>query len=298
MPNRHWASIQSEETMASGVGNRKYDYERSRRAGWGDDRGRWSERGDDERSWFGEEDAERRRIENERRFGYRRGHRSRGRDYEYGGYQRRGGGYEGAYPGYDRPWAQDYGGEYGYDPYRYSSRYSTWPDYEEGYGRGPRFPYGGGYYNREFSSGDWERERDRDFLSRAGDEIASWFGDEEAARRREMDARHRGRGPKNYVRSDERIREDVNDGLSDDPHIDASDVEVTVSDREVTLDGTVSERFAKRHAEDIAESVLGVKHVQNNLRVRDDSEQPATLVAGTSARSAEANASRSKAGRG
>ncbi len=78
---------------------------------------------------------------------------------------------------------------------------------------------------------------------------------------------HRGRGPKGYSRSDERIRDDVNDRLTDDPHIDASDVEVTVQNREVTLSGTVNSRFEKRHAEDIAESVSGVTHVQNNLRV-------------------------------
>jgi osmotically-inducible protein OsmY len=78
---------------------------------------------------------------------------------------------------------------------------------------------------------------------------------------------HRGRGPKGYARSDERIREDVSDRLTDDPHVDASEVEVTVQDREVTLSGTVNSRFEKRHAEDIAESVSGVTHVQNNLRV-------------------------------
>ena len=39
----------------------------------------------------------------------------------------------------------------------------------------------------------------------------SWFGDEDAARRRQQD--HSGRGPSNYTRSDERIREDVCDRL-------------------------------------------------------------------------------------
>ncbi len=81
------------------------------------------------------------------------------------------------------------------------------------------------------------------------------------------DQGHRGRGPKGYSRSDERIRDDVNDRLTDDPHIDASDIEVTVQNREVTLSGTVNSRFEKRHAEDIAESVSGVTHVQNSLRV-------------------------------
>lgn len=81
--------------------------------------------------------------------------------------------------------------------------------------------------------------------------------------------RHRGKGPRNYVRSDERIREDVNERLTDDPRLDASGIEVRVSEREVTLDGTVDARASKRLAEDIAETVPGVRHVQNNLRIRD-----------------------------
>lgn len=79
---------------------------------------------------------------------------------------------------------------------------------------------------------------------------------------------HRGSGPRNYQRSDDRIYEDVCDRLSDDHHVDASDIEVSVSDREVTLTGEVDSKQAKRHAEDCADSCSGVEHVQNNLRVR------------------------------
>jgi hypothetical protein len=43
---------------------------------------------------------------------------------------------------------------------------------------------------------------------------------------------------------------------------------VSVSSCEVTLSGTVDSREAKRRAEDIAEQVSGVRHVQNNLRVQ------------------------------
>jgi len=78
---------------------------------------------------------------------------------------------------------------------------------------------------------------------------------------------HRGRGPRNYQRSDDRIREDVSERLSDDPRVDASEIEVSVQNREVTLTGTVRDRNEKRWAEDIADSVSGVTHVQNNLRV-------------------------------
>lgn len=128
-----------------------------------------------------------------------------------------------------------------------------------GYGSGPA----GGRDRRDT---DRYADQDRGMLSRAGDEIASWFGDEDAARRREQD--HRGKGPRGYKRSDERIREDVSDRLSDDPRIDASEIDVTVESSEVTLAGEVSSKSARRHAEDCAEAVSGVVHVQNNLRVK------------------------------
>lgn len=76
----------------------------------------------------------------------------------------------------------------------------------------------------------------------------------------------RGRGPKGYKRSDERIHEDVCERLMEDPFIDASNIEVVVKDGEVTLNGTVSSRGLKRRAEDLAELSSGVAHVQNNLR--------------------------------
>jgi osmotically-inducible protein OsmY len=128
-----------------------------------------------------------------------------------------------------------------------------------------------GYYpRRDYRGGSRDRDRNsRDWFDRAGDEVMSWFGDEDAARRRRMD--HRGRGPQNYTRSDDRIREDVNDNLTDDWGVDASNVTVTVNNGEVTLDGTVATRLQKRRAEDCAEEVSGVKNVQNNLRVRDRS---------------------------
>ena len=78
---------------------------------------------------------------------------------------------------------------------------------------------------------------------------------------------YRGRGPKNYQRSDDRIREDVCERLAMDHDVDASEIEVNVQDGIVSLNGSVNERHAKRLAEDICESVRGVKDVQNNLRV-------------------------------
>jgi osmotically-inducible protein OsmY len=79
-----------------------------------------------------------------------------------------------------------------------------------------------------------------------------------------------GKGPKGYSRSDERIREDVCDCLTDDPHLDASSIEVKVKNGEVTLSGTVDSRHAKRHAEELIDRVSGVKDVQNSLRVQQE----------------------------
>lgn len=140
-----------------------------------------------------------------------------------------------------------------------------------GYGWGRSEAFGRGYARDERSRDLYGRDDDRGWLDRASDEVSSWFGDEDAERRRREDARrdeHRGRGPRGYTRSDERIREDVSDRLTDHPAVDASDIEVSVSHGEVTLSGQVESRHAKRLAEDVAERVSGVTHVQNNLRVR------------------------------
>lgn len=154
-----------------------------------------------------------------------------------------------------------YGGLYAaFSPYATPERYRAYGDR--------------GYGDRRY--GDRGQRGGRDMWDRAGDEIASWFGDEDAERRRERDERrddegHRGRGPKGYQRSDSRINEDVHDRLTDHPGLDASNITVRVENGEVTLDGQVSRRGDKRAAEDCAESVTGVRHVQNNLRLQEQS---------------------------
>lgn len=145
----------------------------------------------------------------------------------------------------------------------------------------------------------------RSWWDRTQDEVNAWFGDEHARRRREwdehqaevrserresysgldyrpenrgassgLDYAHRGRGPRGYKRSDSRIAEDINDRLTEDPHLDASDIEVSVQDGEATLSGFVARREDKRRAEDVAERISGVNHVQNNLRVKPESSIP------------------------
>ncbi|HUR20093.1 MAG TPA: BON domain-containing protein, partial [Vicinamibacterales bacterium] len=87
---------------------------------------------------------------------------------------------------------------------------------------------------------------------------------------------HRGKGPKGYQRSDERLKEMICERLRDDPEIDPSEVSVTVQGGKVTLEGTVDSRHAKNAIEDVAEQ-FGVQDVQNFLRV-----QKATQMGGQS----------------
>jgi osmotically-inducible protein OsmY len=171
-----------------------------------------------------------------------------GRDYN----SRTGANY-GAYGDYGAPGYPGYGGYGGFGNYG-------------GYGVGETYGYGP---TTGPGSARVPGRNRRDWWDRTSDEVMSWFGDEDAARRRQMD--HSGRGPANYTRSDERIREDVNDNLTDDWAVDARNIAVAVSNGEVTLDGTVSTRLQKRRAEDCAEDVSGVKNVQNNLRVQEQS---------------------------
>jgi osmotically-inducible protein OsmY len=76
-----------------------------------------------------------------------------------------------------------------------------------------------------------------------------------------------GRGPRKYTRSDARIEEDVNEALTRDPELDASDIEVRVNSGVVELSGKVADRWAKRRAYDDVEDCPGVREVRSTLKV-------------------------------
>jgi osmotically-inducible protein OsmY len=76
-----------------------------------------------------------------------------------------------------------------------------------------------------------------------------------------------GYGPKGYRRSDDRVKDEVSDNLMRAGQLDASDIEVMVSDGIVKLAGWVPDKWSKRAAEDIAESTMGVGDVDNQLQV-------------------------------
>lgn len=102
-----------------------------------------------------------------------------------------------------------------------------------------------------------------------------WHRPEHSGRVEQRAESYAGRGPKNYRRSDDRIREDASDRLQDDPEVDASDITVQVLDAEVTLTGTVNSRDQKRRAEDCVERVSGVREVSNHLRINRPGGQQA-----------------------
>lgn len=172
---------------------------------------------------------------------------------------------------------QSYGGGGGYGAERYGEAYRG-GDYGGQTQGGRGYPGGTWADDRQRYGEGYDRQSDQDktWMERAGQRIGSWFGGEE-----EGQGRHRGKGPKNYTRSDERIREDVNDRLADDAWLDASDVDVQVKSCEVTLNGTVESRDDKRRAEDLAERISGVKHVQNNLRVSENATASTLGTTGT-----------------
>lgn len=98
------------------------------------------------------------------------------------------------------------------------------------------------------------------------------------------DSSFAGRGPKNYKRSDERIREEVCEMLTRHHDINAEDIEVEVKSGEVTLFGTVPERRMKYMAEDVAERCFGVTDVTNNIRIKREDELGLSRTEGTQTR--------------
>jgi osmotically-inducible protein OsmY len=221
------------------------------------------------------------------------------RDYEYERGQRRyGEEREGRWRGY--PEEHEYGGhsygpergrserepQYsgspeggrGYDSSGFESegrRAGQWDDRQQGYRRAGYSQQGTGRYDeRAYDRPDFEQSPYRQQRSgRQGDQEryqpVEWSYTEVWL----IPGPHSGRGPQGYRRSDERIREDVCDRLTQHGHLDASQIRVQVHQGEVTLQGTVDSRQAKRMAEDTAESVAGVHDIQNQLRVQQPGSQ-------------------------
>jgi hypothetical protein len=195
-----WASNSGSGIRSqSNFGNNSYDRNRNSDRDWSD------RTGDEVRSWFGDDEAQRRREMDERRdkrndnrnSWFDRDNRDnddwgstsrysassrdnydnsrtigsgryRSSDDNYTGYGRN---TDSDRSGYSNVYGSSYGrGGYAQDQDRYgSNRYGSSNRYE-----------GNRSWNRDYDD-------DRGFFDRAGDEVRSWFGDEEAERRRRMD---------------------------------------------------------------------------------------------------------------
>ncbi len=77
----------------------------------------------------------------------------------------------------------------------------------------------------------------------------------------------RGRGPRGYRPKDEKIYEEVCSALTEDPELDASTIEVQVTDGVVILTGELPTRNDKKLAEAISERLPGVLDVRNSIRL-------------------------------
>jgi osmotically-inducible protein OsmY len=164
-----------------------------------------------------------------------------------------------------------------YEPPRFGRDYGA-SDWNRNDRDRPRF--GREYGERSHGGSDWNRNlsQERYGQSNWGNEPyrgeqrgrdESWTQQlREAGQQVVRKVKRAFRGPKGYKRSDERIREDVNDRLAQQDHLDPSEIEVTVSNAEVTLIGLVESRHDKFLAEEIADDVSGVIDVHNQLRVR------------------------------
>jgi hypothetical protein len=156
-------------------------------------------------------------------------------------------------------------------------------DQDKGRGVGPRDYTGsnetGGYPRTGAGSGGTEMPHGwggtRYGAESEGARQAAYFMEDPAQ------VRARGRIPRSYSRSDERVREDICERIAADPRIDATDVSVHVRERRVVLEGSVPERRMKYVIEDVAAECLRANDVDNHITVAKG-EQSGTSDGGDS----------------
>ena len=77
-----------------------------------------------------------------------------------------------------------------------------------------------------------------------------------------------GVGPKGWRISDERIKDNICEAMARNIHLDASGVEVEVSDGVVYLRGEVNDKMMKHEAEKVVNNQFGVKDLKNEITLR------------------------------
>lgn len=154
-------------------------------------------------------------------------------------------------------------GVYGYGSSSYGRSAMSQDPYGREYGNQGRYPGGAGYPSQSYGGQGYQGQG----YQNQGGYSQGGYRDQEQGSYQSQGQSYRGRGPKNYTRSDERIREDLSEKLSNHHYIDASDVNVEVKNGVVTLTGSVEQRHLKHEIEDMAENCSGVKDVENRLSV-------------------------------
>ena len=80
--------------------------------------------------------------------------------------------------------------------------------------------------------------------------------------------RHERKGPKGYKRASTSIREEACEILYWDTEVDATDIDISVSDGTIFLKGSVESRQDKRRVEVLLEDISGVTDIQNHLTIK------------------------------
>lgn len=186
----------------------------------------------------------------------------------------------GGYPGGGQVGPEGYRGGAGYQSG--GSDFLHGEDYEDWGERGAGFPPRGGEHPRRFAASPSGYRPGREEPGARWQPVARGFGEGDAYRPTPEEdpghvlygrvGGHRGKGPKGYTRSDERIREDLSERLAEDDEIDPSDVSVEVREGVVTLEGSVEQRWMRHRIEDMADACRGVRDVVNHLRVAGTSQ--------------------------
>lgn len=90
--------------------------------------------------------------------------------------------------------------------------------------------------------------------------------------REEQGRRQTNSGPRSRRKSDESLTQEIREILTADPELEATDVEVEVEGGAVTLRGAVVDSDARLLAEELVESLSGVREVHNRLRVEREED--------------------------
>ena len=279
-------------------GEEQYQQQSHQRGQWAREQPGREQWGGREQPWSGHEQqwGESSRGEQWGRGEQQYGERARyPQDYHQGGRQR-----------YQPYASEQYGQPYGDQSYEQGQQYGQ--PYEQERGRRYEESYIGAYPSNASEAyrgeGGWrqpprasqQRERWRqgswdepyqqrpDQYGQPGQQYGQQYGQQaqqygygQGGGRGQQDSRgFRGRGPKGYSRSDERVKEDICERLSQDPRIDASEISVECRGGVVMLEGTVEDRATKHRVEDLVDACSGVKDIQNHLGIgggQRDTEQ-------------------------